>query len=71
MDVEIIQQAHLQKKLGEHVPCGYSMPKIGAFNGVKPTIDVCRGTGCMKAFCKSWEEYAIGIINFEIRRWFR
>ena len=53
MDVEIIQQAHLQKKLGEHVPCGYSMPKIGAFNGVKPTIDVCRGTGCMKAFCKS------------------
>ena len=40
-------------KVGEHIPCGYSMSTICAFDGMENKHDVCRGKDCMKKFSKS------------------
>ena len=41
------------------------MSAIWAFYGIKNKHDICRGKGRMKKFCKSIEEHAMEIVNFE------
>lgn len=40
-------------KVGEHIPCGYSMSKIWTFYGVS------RAGDCMKKFFESLREHAV------------
>ena len=37
-------------KIGEHIPCGYSMSTIWAFNNIENKHTLCRGENCMKIF---------------------
>ena len=38
-------------KIGEQIPCGYSMSTIWAFGNVKNKHSLYRGEDCMKKFC--------------------
>ena len=53
------------KKIGEHIPCGYSMSPIWAFNNIENKNNLCRGEYHMKKFCESLREHAKNIIDFE------
>ena len=33
-------------KIGQHIPCGYSMPTIWAFDGIKNKHSLYRGKDC-------------------------
>ena len=35
-------------KVEEPIPCGYLMPTMWVFNGMKTKYHVCRGKGCLK-----------------------
>ena len=52
-------------KADESISCSWLMSMIWAFNGTKTRHDAYRGKGCIKKFCKSLEEHAMQIINFE------
>ena len=49
-------------KIGEHIPCGYSVSIIWTFDGTENKHDVYRGVDWMEKFCES--RY-MKIINFE------
>ena len=55
-------------KIGEHIPCGYSMSTIWAFNHIenKHTL-YCRKDG-MKKFCESLRVHEKNIIDFEKKK---
>ena len=55
-------------KVGEHVPCRYSMSAVWVFDNIENKDDVYRGKNCMKKFCKSLREHTIKIINFEKKK---
>ena len=38
-------------KIGEHIPCGYSMSTIWAFDHIENKHTLYRGKDCMKKFC--------------------
>ena len=44
------------------------MSTIWVFDGIKIKHDVCKCNDCVKKFCKSLENHAIGIINFEKKK---
>ena len=48
-------------KIGEHIPCEYSISKIWTFDGIENKHNVYRGEHCIKRFCKSLREHAIKI----------
>ena len=40
-------------KIGEHIPCGYSMPTIWAFDHMENKHNSYCGKHCMTKFCES------------------
>ena len=52
-------------KLGEHIPCGYSMSSIWAFGNIENKRTSYCGEDCIKKFCTSLREYTTNVINFE------
>ena len=54
--------------IGEHIPCGYSMSTIWAFDSMKNTYSLYRGEDCMKMFCISLRERTADLINFERKK---
>ena len=38
-------------KIGEHIPCGYSMLTIWALDHIENKYNLHRGKNCMKKFC--------------------
>ena len=55
-------------KIGEPVPCGYSMSTIWAFDSTKYKHTLYRAEDCMKKFCISHTEHAADVINFEKKK---
>ena len=55
-------------KIGEHIPCRYSMSTIWALE-IKHTLN-CE-IGCMKTFCEFLREHAKYIIDFENKKMLR
>ena len=49
-------------KLGEHIPCRYSMSTIWAFDDIE-NKHTC--INCMKLFCDSLREHAKNVVDFE------
>ena len=43
-------------KIGEHVPCGYSMPTIWAFDHIENKNTSYRRKDCLKKFCEYLRE---------------
>ena len=43
-------------KIGEHIPCGYFMSTISAFDHIENKHSSYRGKDCMKKFCTSLRE---------------
>ena len=53
-------------KIGKHIPCGYSMSTIRAFDHIENKHNLYCGEDCMKKFCESFREHAQkNIIDFE------
>ena len=55
-------------KIGEHIPCGYSMPTIWGFDHIEDKHTLYRGKYCMKKFCTSLREHAQNITDFEKKK---
>ena len=43
-------------KIGEHIPCGYSISTIWAFNNTENKHTLYREEDCLKKFCSSLRE---------------
>ena len=56
------------KKIGEHIACGYTMSTIWAFDIKEKRHTLYRGKYCMKKFCESSREHAKNIIDFEKKK---
>ena len=52
-------------KKGEHIPCGYSMSTIWAFDQIETKHTLYFGKDCMKKFGEYLRENTKNIINFE------
>ena len=59
------QERSSTTKIGEHIPCGYSMSTIWAFDSIENKSTLYRGEDCMKKFCTSLREHDANVINFE------
>ena len=59
------------RKIGEHIPCGYSVSTIWRFDYIKNKHTLYRGKDCMKKFCISLREHPKNIIDFEKRKMLR
>ena len=55
-------------KIGEHIPCGYSMSKICEFYHIEDKHTLYGGKDCKKKFCTSLKEHAKSIIDFEKKK---
>ena len=55
-------------KIGEHIPCGYSMSTIWEFDNIENKHTLYRGEDCMKNFCEYLREHAKIIIDFETKK---
>ena len=55
-------------EIGEHVPCGYSMSAIWAFDHIENKHTLNRGEDCMQIFCESLTEHAKNIVDFEKKK---
>ena len=56
------------KKLGAHIPCGYSLSTIWAFDNIENKHTLYRGEDFMKKFCTSLREHVTNVINFEKKK---
>ena len=65
MDVQTIQKISSTSKLGGHIPCGYSMSTIWAFDHLENKHTLYREKGCIKKFCSSLRKHATNILNVE------
>ena len=52
-------------KIGEHIPCGFSVSTIWAFDKIQNKHTLYFGEDCMKKFCNSLREHATNVFNFE------
>ena len=52
-------------KIGGHIPCGYSMSAIWAFDNIENNHTLYRGKNCVEKFCESLREQAKNIIEFQ------
>ena len=55
-------------KIREHIPYGYLMSNIWAFDIIENKDTLYRGEDFMKKFCTSLREHASNIINFENKK---
>ena len=55
--MQIIQKT-IQKTLGEHIPCGYTMWTILAFDQIENKYTLNCGKDCMKNFCGLLRKHA-------------
>ena len=55
-------------KIGEHIPCGYSMSTIWAFDHIENKRTLHCEKYCMKKFGESLREHAKNIIDFEKKK---
>ena len=55
-------------KIGEHIPCGYSMSALWTFYNMENKHTFYRGEDFMKRFCNSLREHAKNIIDFENKK---
>ena len=55
-------------KIGEHIPCGYSMSAIWGFDHIEDKHALYRRQDCMKKFCISLKKHAKNIIDFETKK---
>ena len=55
-------------KIGEHIPCRYTILTIWAFNHVEDKHTLYCGKDCMKTFCASLREHTKSIICFEKKK---
>ena len=55
-------------KIGEHIPCGYSVSTIWAFDSIENKHTLYCGKDCMKKFCESLREHAKNINDFEKKK---
>ena len=53
-------------KIGEYIPCGYSMSTIWGFDHIEN-----KHKDCMKKFCDSLKEYAKNIIILRRKKCYR
>ena len=51
-------------KIGDHIPCGYSMSTIWGFDHIEDKHTLYRGKDCMEKFCTSLREHAKNIVDF-------
>ena len=56
------------EKLGEHIPCGYSMSTIGTFGRIKNKHTLYRRKDCIKKFYTFLREYARNITGLEKKK---
>ena len=52
-------------KIGEHIPCGYSVPTIWTFDNIENKHTLYRGEDCMQKFRTYLREHVKKIIVFE------
>ena len=57
--------ADIESLINEHIPCGYSMSTIWAFDHIENKHTSYRRKDCMKKFCESLREHAKNITDFE------
>ena len=50
-------------KIGEHIPCRYSVSAIWAFDKIEKKHILYRGEDCVKKFCTSLREHATNVIK--------
>ena len=55
-------------KLGEHIPCGYSISTIWVFDRIENKRTLYCGKDCTKKFCKSLREHVKNIIDFQKKK---
>ena len=55
-------------KLGENVPCGYSMSAISAFDHIENKHILHRGKAYLKKVCPSLRKHAKNITDFEKKK---
>ena len=55
-------------KISEHIPCGYSMSKICAFEHIEYKHTLYRGKDWVKVFCTSLREHDTNAINFQNKK---
>ena len=58
-------------KIGEHIPCTYSMSTIWTFDNIKNKHTLYQGEDCMKKFCTFLRENTTNEINFEKKKQYR
>ena len=58
----------LTTKIGEHIPCGYSMSTIQGFDHIKNKHTLYHGKDCIKRFCESLKKHVNRIIHFEKKK---
>ena len=56
------------KIIGEHIPCGYSLPTILAFNDIQNKHVLYCEKDCIKEFYESLREHAKNLIYFENKK---
>ena len=52
-------------KIGEHIPCGYSLSIIWTFDHIENKHTLYRGEDRMEKFCTCLRENATNVMNFE------
>ena len=55
-------------KIGEHIPCKYSMSNIWALNHIENNHTLSRGEDCMKKFFSSLRDHTKNKLNFEKKK---
>ena len=55
-------------KIGEHIPCGYSISTIWAFGSIENKLSLYFGKNCMKNFSISLRENAANVIDFDKKK---
>ena len=55
-------------KIGEHVPCGYSVSTLLAFDTIEDKSSLYLEEDCMKKFCSSLRQHYTNEINFERKK---
>ena len=63
-----IPENYSTTKIGKHIPCGYLMSVIWAFDHIENKHNLYHRKDCMKKFCTSLREYAKNIIDFEKKK---
>ena len=55
-------------KIGEHIPCRYSVSPVWAFDHIENKHTLYCGKDCMKKFCKSLRDHAKNVIDFKKKK---